>query len=175
VKKLHSWITAAIIIVIFFGTIYVVVQQSQRRDANYPQIQLAGDTAATLNSTNNPSAIVSGRVDMNSSLAPFTIIYNYSGQIVAGNGYLNGHIPSVPLGVLQAAKNKTYSAVTWQPQNSVREAAVTVAAHNYYIVSGRSLTEVEKNETATLSLSLLGCFLALAVLCGDYYFESRIK
>ncbi len=163
-KKLLPWLTAAIILVLIFGTIYVVVQQDQRSDANQPQIELAEDTATQLANAANPHSLVSGRVDIVNSLAPFILIYNRSGHIVAGNGYYYGVLPQAPIGFLQSSNGKPYSFVTWQPSTSVRIAAVSVATNSYYVVSGRSLTEVEKNETKTLLLSAFGGFAALVTL-----------
>jgi hypothetical protein len=107
-------------------------------------------------------------VDIGKSLAPFTIIYSKSGQVVAGSGYLSGSIPTAPLGILTQAKGNAYNSVTWQPQTGVRIAAVAMAANNYYVLSGRSLTEVEKNENRTLQLAALGGLAALAALGAAY-------
>lgn len=163
-KKLLPWYSAAIIIVIIFGTIYIVAQQSQRHDANYPQTQIAEDTASELNHGVDPSKLVSGKVDMAASLAPFVIIYDQFGKPLVGSGYLNGKLPKMPLDSLVAASGQPYSFVTWQPANNVRIAAVTVAANKYFVTSGRSLTEVEKNETNSLQLSALGGLSAILVI-----------
>lgn len=153
------------LLVIIFGTIYVVVQQAQRNDANYPQIQLAEDQATQITRNNNPYvASAMAPVDMKSSLAPFVIVYDHSGKVVSGSGYLNGKVPKPPAGILSEAKGQAYNAVTWQPGNGVRIAAVTVTANNYYVLSGRSLTEVEKNESETFKLTFVGGMLSLLVL-----------
>ena len=172
-KKLPNWLAAAVILVIIFGTIYAVVQQSQRNGANYPQIQLAEDTAASLNFGVKPATLVPGKVDISSSLAPFTIIYNLSGKVVAGSGYLNGSIPTIPIGVLSSSKNKTYNFVSWQPQDNVRVAVVSVAANNYYVASGRSLAEVEKNENKTFTLALLGGLASIVVLAAAFLVDQK--
>lgn len=150
------YLSAALLLIIIFGTMYGLVQQAQRSEANYPQIQIAEDTATALNNGRSPQSLIGANVDMMGSLAPFTIIYSRTGQIIAGSGYLHGAVPAAPLGMLSAAQGQTYSAVTWQPQAGVRIAAVSVAAGHYYVLSGRSLTEVEKNETHSLQLVLLG-------------------
>ena len=173
-KKLLPWILAPALLVVIFGTIYVTVQQSQRSAANYPQIQLAEDSAAGLNAGGQPTTLVRGQVNMAASLAPFTIIYDKQGNVVAGSGYLDHQVAKVPLGVLQAAKTKTYNAVTWQPQAGVRIASVSVAAKGYYVLSGRSLKEVEKNESQSLQLTLIGGLLSVALL-GAMLYTSSIK
>jgi hypothetical protein len=164
-KKLLPWFAVLVLLMVIFGTVYGVVQQAQRNDANYPQIQLAEDTAVQLN-RHDPFLDFAGdkRVDMAASLAPFTIIYNKQAKPVSGTGYLNGRLPQVPKDMLEAARGKEYHAVTWQPQPKVRIAAVTVAAKDSYVLSGRNLREVEKNETTTLQLSLLGGIAAMFML-----------
>ena len=155
------------VLVVIFGTIYTVVQQAQRSDANYPQIQMAEDMAAQIDSNKDPHiASTLSPVDMQSSLAPFTIVYDQKGNVVSGSGYLGKKVPKAPLSMLEKSKGKTYNAVTWQPAGNVRIASVTVAAKDYYVLSGRSLTEVEKNENHTLQLSLIGGVLALLVVAA---------
>jgi len=160
-RKICACLCAAATLAVIFGTIYTVVQQAQRRAANDPQIQLAEDAAAGLNNGAVPSSLVNGRINMSTSLAPFLIIYDKQGRVAAGNGVLDSAVPVVPLGVLRAAAGHDYHAVTWQPAGGVRIAAVAVAAQNYFVLSGRSLKEVERNENATLQLSLFGGVLAL--------------
>ncbi len=168
IKKSWPWLGAVAILVIVFGTIYGVVQQSQRRGANYPQIQIAEDTAVELDGGTMPSSLVQGRVDMARSLAPFVIVYDKSGKAVTGSGYLDGKVAQVPIGVLQHARGKNYNFVTWQPKSGVRIAAVSASAQKYYVLSGRSLTEVEKNESVTFRLAFLGGLLSLVVLAVIY-------
>lgn len=171
-KRIVPWVTAAIILVTIFGTIYVVVQQVERSNANQPQIELAQNIAMQLMNGANPHMVVSGRVDMNTSLAPFILIYDHTGHVVAGNGFLNNALPEAPLGFLQAATTKQYNSVTWQPIASVRIAAVSIATKTYYVVSGRSLREVEKNESNTLKLSACGGLLSFIVLGLGYLWYS---
>ncbi len=66
--------------------------------------------------------------------------------------------------MLTDSKNKAYNEVTWEPKKNVRIAAITVAAKDYYVLSGRSLREVEKNEARTLQLVLLGGVLSMMLL-----------
>lgn len=153
------------VVVVTFGTIYATVQQAQRSGANYPQIQLAEDEAAQINSAGNiyaPSSF--SPVDMKASLAPFVIVYDKNGHVVSGSGYLDDKVPVAPIGMLQAAKGKEYHTVTWQPAKDVRIASVTVASKGYYVLSGRSLKEVEKNESRTLLIALIGGLLSLVLV-----------
>jgi hypothetical protein len=82
-------------------------------------------------------------------------------------GYLDGKIPIVPLGVLENSKGKDYNFVTWQPKSGVRIASVSVSAKNYYVLSGRSLKEVEKRIDLLFNYVAFGCaFTTSLVLFG---------
>lgn len=172
-KKSVLWAGAAGILIVCFGTMAVAVQTAQRTAANNPQMQIAEDAANALNQGTNPKDFVSGKVDFASSLAPFVVIYDKTGQPVAGNGYLNGHLPQVPHGVLTASDGKDFNAVTWQPQPNVRVAAVSTSAHNYYVLSGRSLKEVEREKNVTYLVTGFGLLGTLLILLGTYLMYQR--
>lgn len=173
-KKFIPWLCAAIVTTVFFALLYATVQQSQRLGANDPQIQLAQDAATKLNQGASPSTILPAIISIKDSLTPFVIIYDQKGKPVGGSGVIDGNLPVVPFGVLSAAENQAYNAVTWQPQTNIRIASVTVAAHNYFVLSGRSLAEVEKRESKTLLLSLTGWITSLLVLTVGFLLWNRI-
>jgi hypothetical protein len=173
-KKPLALLAAIILITIIFGTIGLSVQQSLRIGANSPQIQLAEDAANALNTGTIPTDITTGKVKINSSLATFIIIYDKAGKVVSGNGYLNDNVPTVPIGMLTNSKDDSYSSVTWQPQSGVRIAAVTVSANNYYVLSGKSLTEVEKLESRTTLYSVMGWICSVAIMLGVYSFSNLL-
>lgn len=152
------------LLVVGFGTIYATVQQAQRSDADYPQIQIAEDTAAALNKGELPATLIGAKVDIDKSLTPFIIIYDKKGRVVLGSGYLYGKVPKAPIGILEASQGQDYHSVTWEPDNDVRIAAVISPAKDYYVLSGRNLKEVEKNEDRTLQLALLGGIIATGLL-----------
>ena len=167
-------------ITIAFGTVYSVAQQILRMGANDPQIQLAEDRAASLNSGAAVQSLLMGKVLINQSLASFVQVYDTKGYLIAGDAYLSGQQPTVPFGVLSAADGSAYSAVTWQPATGVRIAAVAVKASNYYVVAGRNLVEVEKRQDKALLLSSLGwaaiCIVfALGWIMRFYGAEGRGK
>ena len=155
-RRLISFFGTIAILIVIFGTMYAVTQRMLRTDANTPQIQLAEDTAANLNANIAPATMTHEKVDIAKSLAPFVNIYDQSGKIIAGSGYLDGTLIAPPKGVLTASDTAAYHAVTWQPRPDTRIAAVTVHSDKYYVLSGRSLKEVEKNEDYTLFLTLAG-------------------
>lgn len=161
-KQMYLWICAVVLLTIVFGTVYVTVQQAQRNDADYPQIQMAEDTAAALNRGVPPSMLLGSSVQMDTSLAPLIIIYNMDGNPVGGTGYLHGEVPKIPKGVLVASREHEYHRVTWQPTGDVRIAAVAVPAHTYYVVGGRSMKQIERNERRSLALVSFGGVASLA-------------
>ena len=172
-KKVVTWLGIVLTLIIIFATIEVATQQSERTGANYPQIQIAEDAVASLNSGTKPTALTTGHVDMNTSLAPFMVVYSKSGQPISGNGYLDGKLPKAPIGILKDAEGKDYHWVSWQPQNGVRIASVTAAANNYYVLSGRSLKQVELNENDTFWYSFIGGVSSLVVLSVVYVLREK--
>lgn len=165
-NKLLPWAMVLALITVVFGTIYAVTQQAQRNDANWPQIQMSSDTAAKLDDKADPLVLMGDQVDITKSLKPFSVIYDKKGKPVAGSGFINDKLPKIDKGVLEHSKGKDYNAVTWKPAQDTRIAAVVVEAKNYYVLSGRSLKEVEKNEDQTLMLSLLGWLVSTLLLLG---------
>lgn len=143
--------------------------------ANDPQIQIAEDTAQALNKGVDPQNLAQGNVDMAKSLSSFIIIYDKTGHVVAGNGYLNNHIAVVQLGVLKASDKQDYNAVTWQPQKDVRIASVSTDANGYYVLSGRSLKEVEVRDQKIIQLVFLGWIACVTVLVLGPYIYKKIS
>lgn len=172
-KKYVPWLAAVVLVTILFGAMYTLVQQTLRLGANDPQIQMAEDAAAQLNGGARPAPLIGGRVDIGKSLAPFILIYDKSGNVAAGSGYLNGAIPALPRGVLTHAKGSSYNAVTWQPKDNVRIASVTVAADNYYVLSGRSLRETESRANGLAKLVGASWFVSLLVLAAAWRLTQR--
>lgn len=169
-KKNAIWIGAAFIVTILFGTIYATTQQSLRLTANELPTQLAEETARELDVPNKPTDVLPARVDVVKSLAPFVIIYDASGAVVAGSGYLSGTVPKIPFGVLQHGSTEHHNAITWEPQPGVRLATVSTKSSSYYVLAGRSLREVEKVENKVYTLSIVGWFISILTLGALYMF-----
>ena len=145
-KRLIYLLAAALLVSGVYFTIYAAVQHALRIGANDPQIQLAEDTAARLGQ-GRPAIDPSGdAVDVATSLAPFLIVYDPSGQVVASSAQLAGRTPPLPAGVLRDATPGHEDRLTWQPQPGVRLASVVVATPQGYVLAGRSLREVERRE-----------------------------
>lgn len=174
-KRYFPWLSAVVVLTIVFGTIYVAVQQDLRLSVNYPQVQLAEDLAAQLKQGSKPASLVGGRVNLAQSLAPFVIIYDQQGKVVAGTGYLDGQLLGVPLGVLTSANHGADNRVTVQPRSDVRLATVTVKAGNYYVLSGRSLREVEATVDVITKLVAFGWLASLAAVGVTFWLSRSAK
>lgn len=168
-KKL-TFVAAAGVLSVIFGTIYAVYQQVIRLTADDPQIQLALDAADQLDQGVKPDDLLGQRVDVDKSLSPAIIIYDTLGQVVVGSAYLGDTIPTIPFGVLQNALNNRYNAITWEPSPGVRLASVSVEANDYFVTAVRSMSEVEDREAIIYKTVALGWLVSLAGLAAVYYF-----
>ena len=128
-RALAFFLPVAVLATLACGLVYLEVQQDQRSGANDPQYQLAQDAAARLDAGAGPSGVVDTgvAVDPSTSLAPFVIIFDAGHSVLAANATLDGGVPVPPAGVLDAARNGSPNAITWQPRAGVRIATVTVA------------------------------------------------
>lgn len=137
------WLGIMVLLTLMFAALYIVIQQSLRYAADDPQSSMAQAVARRLEDGSIPQDLIKDRVDMATDADPFIIIYDQFGKVVAGNGYLDNHIPLVPIGVLVATKGHKINAITWQPQSKVRIASVSVEGGKYYVLGGRSLYNTE--------------------------------
>lgn len=164
-KLLIRWLPLGVVVTILIGTFYVMSQQIIRQAANDPQIQLSEDTALALADGQTPETLVGpNKVDIGISLAPYIIIYDDKGKVLASSGLLHSKIPDIPKGVLESARTNTQNRVTWQPESGVRSAIVVT--HNNksqagFVVAGRSLRESENRQNQLLKLAALGWLLAI--------------
>jgi len=141
------------------------VQQTYRQSANDPQIHMAEDVAQQLDRGADPASLISGKVDIASSLAPFVIIYDQQANVLASSGELNGATPRAPGGVLMASVDMTSNRITWQPEQHTRIAAVVVSAvnHHQFVLAGRSLRETENRVNSLMQIIVAGWMLTLAL------------
>jgi hypothetical protein len=145
--------------------VYVAVQQDLRGTANDPQIQMAEDAAAELQAGRSPASVAgTGIVDIGQSLAPYLIIYDDKGQVLASTATLGGQVPEIAPGVLSNVRQSGEERVTWQPQKGVRSAAVVtrvLGSSPGFVLAGRSLLEVEMREAQLGSEVLLAWVAAM--------------
>jgi len=165
-RILARWIPLAIAIAGLGGLTYLTGQQIGRNNANDPQVQIAEDAAIALaQGAEIDSVLPVSQVDAGRSLAPFVIVYDDAGMVLASTGLLHGEIPTLPDGVLDYTRQHEENRITWQPESSVRIAAVIVRYEGDspgFVLAGRSLREVESRDTQMLTLSVLATGLTLA-------------
>lgn len=177
-KTLFKWWLIIVLVVSgVSGLLYTIVQQVLRSGANDPQIQMAEDIAARLASGAQARDLVPAeRVDIATSLAPYIIIFDNTGDPLASSAQLEGRTPGIPSGVFDYVRHNGEDRITWQPEPGVRSAIVVTrfqGATSGFVLVGRSLREVEQREDDLLHLDLLGwasilivSFLATALLFG---------
>ncbi|HZS42804.1 MAG TPA: hypothetical protein VFA52_01155 [Candidatus Paceibacterota bacterium] len=146
------WLFPATIISLVAGLIYVSVQQNYRQSANDPQISIVEDASEFLASGTPPELLVGpSQIDIAKSLGVFLIAYDNLGHPLASSATLNGLIPVPPLGVFEYVQKNGEDRITWQPQKTVRIAAVitsyTSSSSSGFVLAGRSLREVENRES----------------------------
>ncbi len=156
----RRWIPLAVVITLLSGLMYASGQQVLRWGANDPQIQMAEDAATALAGGQSPESVVpSIKIDIASSLAPFLVVFDDSGKVIASSGLLHGQFPALPLGVFDYVLRNGQDRITWQPELGVRSATVITrvgGAHPGFVLAGRSLREVEKRESQLERLIGLG-------------------
>ena len=142
------FLPVAVLATVTCGLVYVEVQQDLRSGANDPQYQLAEDAAARLNGGAAPSSVIDSAnpVDLAEDLGTFVVVFDESHAVVATNATLDGGSPAPPKAVLDAARAGSPSAVTWQPREGLRIAAVIAAWKGGFVLAGRSLRRVEQQE-----------------------------
>jgi hypothetical protein len=182
-----SWVPIAVAVCCLGLLGYAAVQQVYRNGANDPQLQLAQDAAQALAGGATAASVVGTRtVQLHSgttpgSLAPFLIVFDRKGAVIASSARLEGSSPVPPRGVLDSAVSKGRNMVTWQPDRDVRVAAVAVPDRQgpqarYVVLAGRSLREVENRIAALGEMALVGWVSTLvmtfiAALVGERFSE----
>jgi len=159
-RVLLAWLTVAALASAICLLVYVVAQQTWRTSANDPQIQLARDAAAALAAGRDTAAVVPHEsVDMERRLAPFLIVFDANGKVLAASGFLRGQVPGVPKGVLDYVRARGENRITWQPIGGVRIASVIesyAGSQQGFVLAGRSLEETQNR------ISQFGNLIALA-------------
>jgi hypothetical protein len=157
---LAIWLPIVIATTTVCGLVYVTVQQALRQSANDPQIQMAEDAAQALTEGASAESVVSaGRIDVARSLAPFTVVYDEDGEVVASSGLLHRQPLNLPNGVLDNVRLHGNSRLTLQPESGVRIASVIVKYDGVrpgFVLAGRSMRELE-SRTAQIRM-----FVAIA-------------
>ena len=161
------FLPAAVLATLMCGLVYAEVQQAERGGANDPQYQLAEDAAARLAAGASPASVLleaDRSVDLATSLATFTVVFDASHSVLAADATLDGGRPAPPAGVLDAATPGSPNAVTWQPRGGIRIAAVVVAWPGGTVLVGRSMRRVEQQESTALLIAAAAWLATLAAL-----------
>lgn len=161
-----AWFMIVIAVTCLCGLIYLTVQQSYRISANDPQVQMAEDTASSLERGQELVSFVERKIDIAQSLAPFLIVYDANGSVITSSALLDGNTPQLPSGVFDSVNTNGEDRFTWQPKEGVRIAAVVTkykGIRSGYILAGRSLREVENREDRLLWQVVLALVATLIV------------
>lgn len=148
---LRIWVPIAIAVTGLSVVSFVTVQQLYRQSVNDPQVQIAEDIAWAIENGAKPTAILasSTKIDIATSLRPYTVIYDKDLTPLVWSGTLDGKPPAPPRGVFESAKSSSYGSgenrITWQPEDNVRSAIVVVHVlqTDGYVLSGRNMRETE--------------------------------
>lgn len=177
---LRVWLPFAVVITAFALLAYASVQQTYRQGANDPQIQMAEDTATALTGGQSVDTLIpSSKVEVDKSLAPFMIVYDTNGKVVASSATFDGQTPALPDGVLESTRQMGgENRRTWQPRADVRIAAVIVEYTDGFVLAGRNLREVEAREAQTSNFAgitwiaaMLGSLIVIAL--GEWFLSDR--
>lgn len=172
-KRYHRLFYAFVVVTIVFGTIYAVMQQQNRQQANDMPTMIATEAATQLNDGLTLSGLDIGKVDVRTSLMPFLTVYDKQGKVVAGSGWLSGKVAELPKGVVQHATLGKNHYVTWSPALGLRFATATVATEKYYIVGAQSLKTTEHRIDQLGWLVLYGYIIALSAIVWAYVFSKQ--
>jgi hypothetical protein len=175
-RIVRNWLPQAVVVTGLCGLGYLLVQQNLRQSANDPQIQIAEDAAAALAAGDPLSSFLPAEtVAVESSLAPFVVVFSDAGEATASTGLLHGETPALPAGVFDYVRSHGEDRVTWQPEPGVRIAAVIVrygGEEPGFVLAGRSLREVEAREDNILLLaSAAGIVLLVAAAAAAAFGE----
>jgi len=157
-----------------FGTMYGLVQQQNRQQANDMSAIVANETAAHVEANPKLTGIDLNPINLRTSRAPFIDVYNKKGELVAGSGLLDGKIARLPVGVVEHAQSGKPHTVTWAPDKDVRIATVIVATNNYYVVGGQSLKSAESRMDSLTLLWAIGYGIAVVLAVGSFVVHSII-
>lgn len=162
--RFRHYLLTVIVLAVVFGTMYGLVQQMGRLQANDTPTLLATQAAKQLDAGLGLDSIQMGGTNLQNNPVPFVIIYDKQGKAVGGSGYIDKQLAVVPKGVLTHASTGKNNAVTWEPKSGVRLATVVVAAKEYFVLGGQSLKQTEAHAQHMLWLTLAGYVASLLIL-----------
>ena len=169
-------VAGSVILLIVYGA----VQQDMRQAGNDPQIELAEDAATILSNGYPANALTAAGApaDMSRSLAPFLMVFDASGRLLASSAFNSGPngpmAPSLPpAGVFGSASMRGEDRVTWQTPSGSRFAAVIApwgnASSTGFVLVARSIRETEIREDKLGVIVFAGWLLmVLGTVCAVF-------
>lgn len=159
-----GWLTAALVVTLVFGSVYVALQQLGRSSANQaPAAALAAQAQSA-----QPMTAPGPRLELTPDSGVFIIVYGADNRPESGTVTLDGQLPAVPGGVLDAARSSGFDAVTWQPEPELRMAIVARPSAGKVVVAGQSLAPYEDRDRRTLIILALGWLCSVFVIAAGY-------
>ncbi|MFF2318211.1 hypothetical protein ACFVTE_18325 [Arthrobacter sp. NPDC058097] len=163
-RRTVGWLTAALVMTLVFGTVYVALQQLGRSAAN----EASEAALATQVQLPQPTPAPGPRLELTPDSGVFVIVYGADDRPEPGTVTLDGSLPVVPGGVLDAARTSGFNAVTWQPAPELRMAIVARPSAGKVVVAGQSLTPYEDRDTRTMIILALGWICSIFVVAAGY-------
>jgi hypothetical protein len=177
-RRYLPWVGALGILIVLIGTIYGVMQQSERQGANDTPQRLASQVSSELSRGSSATIDALPRVDLSNSLAPFVIVFSVDGTPSSGNGYLHRALASPPAGVVRTARRTGHESVTWQPSAGLRFATVSIRSGDRVVMAGQSLAPSERR-TVNIGIVIAGggagAVLILILTFSAWEFYVRIQ
>ena len=186
------WLVVAAAATVLAGLSYVTAQQVTRMGANAAPLQATHEILAILKQGVDPSRILPPtQTEITDSSSVFAAVFDEKGGVVSSSVQVDGKNPSVPNGVFEYAKQHGEDRFTWQPKSGVREAAIVVpysasvqadasstpTTTKGYVMTGQSLTEVERIAQDLLKLTGVAWLftLVLSLLLCWVFFKDHAK
>ncbi|MBX4187045.1 MAG: hypothetical protein KW802_02170 [Candidatus Doudnabacteria bacterium] len=175
--KFTIYVIAFMLISGVCALVYGTTQNSLRRSADNPQIQLARDTAAALASGTQPE-LIAKQIDLEKSLASFIAVYDKAGNPISSNGILYGVMPMPPKGLFDWVHKFGEHHVSWQTKTDLRFALILVPVPDNsgrVVASGRNLLEVEKLERRIFMESAIAWLFLMTVAWTGIFVLTQAK
>jgi hypothetical protein len=146
-RALAAWVGVAGALTLLALGGYVVAQQTIRRAADHPQVEMARAAVTRLDSGASPDSVLpTTGVDIASSQDAYLIVVGTEGKVLASSATLGGVPPVPPAGVFDYVRTHGEDAISWEPAPGVRSAIVIDSFKGGFVVAGRSLKDTEELE-----------------------------
>jgi hypothetical protein len=174
-----------LVLTLMGGGAAVTMQQMLRRGADHPQVEMASRYVHDIVDYRIiPSSVIPHvSVDPASSLEPFVILYDSSGnRLRSSAGY---GLPDPPAGVFAYLRTHPSDEFTWQPHPGLRIAAIgqridiptgfDLNPNPGFILVGRSLALVQQQEDLLRSGTFITWFVLMGLLALGALFLDRAQ